>query len=289
MVHVAGRWTVLVAHAHLQSFPPVQELPQGYFQRCKGELLKQERHTTILLVSQLPGAKCSLPQNMALKTYQYRSFSKIRTFPAISKPEREYLALAQCAALGVPALEPVACATLRDGLGMVESCFLMTQFEKGRITMRDWFKKGEHETPEGESFLRETLAELGEKMRVLHENHFFFLGCSAKNVLLNTTDAVSDKWLLLDMPYARFLHYGLLARQGQQWDLGSLYGTVTKYAGEDAFESFFGAYLPDPLGGGEAALRRRVKSYGGIHNKEDVLSKIKRQVYPVIMPWKTKQ
>lgn len=288
-VHAAGCWAVRVACWHAGDFPAVTALTPEFFQRCEGTPLKQERLTTIVHVSRLPDAAVSLPQAVALKTYRYRGVGKLRTWRAMPKAEREYLALAQCAALGVPVLEPVACGTVWDRLGMVESSFLLTRFMEGVVSMRDWFKQGKHESPAGAAFLRESLSEMGGHMRALHQARFFFLGCPAKNVLISEEGAAGDKWVFADMPYARFLDADLLARQGQRWDLGSLYGTVTKYAGEGAFDSFYASYLPQPLPGSEAALRRRVRKYGRVHNKQDMLSHIKRRIYPVILPWKSKQ
>lgn len=223
-----------------------------------GTILKDEQRTTISCIHGWAGAADSGPVELVLKSYRYPHPARVRTLWAHSKAQREFQGLHYCRGLGVPAVEPVAWGVERTPAGMVRSCFLITRYVPGFVTLRDWLKAGHSSEPEGRRLLAGVMYEMGACFRRMHGAGFFHFRPSTKDVLVRMCPDGRMAWNILDFPYARFMGRGVLARWAQKRDLGTLLGSVTKYADAKAFESFWTSYLPDPLGGmlPEKLLRR---------------------------------
>lgn len=262
------RWEVLVNEVYLKAFPPDLFGEYEAFVGQPGEVMKQETRTRI---TRVPG---SGSVDFVLKTYGYSAPRNMYTWRVESKAQAEFHGLAYCRTLGVPAVEPVACGTLRTRGGLVRTCFLMTRHLSDAVSLRDWLKEGLANEMAGKDKVGVLLREVGEHLRALHESGFFLYSCSTKDILIRDEGERLD-WTLLDLPYARFAE-GREARRGQRRDLGALAGTVSKYAGEAVLEGLFEGYFPDPLGGSEAGLQKRAIRGGRVHNHETVLERVRR-------------
>jgi hypothetical protein len=86
---------------------------------------------------------------------------------------------------------------------------------------------------------------------------FFLFTAKSKNILVGNYRNRSDEIFVIDIPYARTLKWRLLARWAQARDIGVLFVNVTAPISDTAIESFYRAYLPDPLGFASNTVRRR--------------------------------
>jgi hypothetical protein len=91
---------------------------------------------------------------------------------------------------------------------------------------------------------------------------------SSKNILLRHPSGQSVETLFIDLPYARTLRWQPLARWAQKRDIAVFLGSFLLHPMDLTHSPFYEAYLPDPLGGSEQALVRRVgKSVKARQNK----------------------
>ncbi len=223
-----------------------------------GMVLKDERRTRITCIHDWPGPGNGQPVEVVMKLYRYSPLARVRTMCAHSKAQREFDGLYFCRTLGVPAVEPVAWGEEHTLAGMVRSCFVITRYLRGSVTLRDWLRTGHYAKPGGKRLLAQVMSEIGESFRRMHGAGFFHFRPATKDFLLNGRADGGLEWNILDFPYARFMGRGILARWAQERDLGTLLASITKYAEAEAFEPFWTSYLPDPLGGmpAEDLLRR---------------------------------
>lgn len=231
-----------------------------------GTILKDERRTKILRIHDWPAVGTSESVELVMKLYRYSPLSRIRTLCGHSKAQREFDGLHYCRQLGVPTVEPVAWGVERQFAGMVRSCFVITRFLRGSVTLRDWLRAGHYSEPEGKRLLAQVMSEMGKSFRRMHEVGFFHFRPATKDFLVYRCPDGRLAWNILDFPYARFMGHGLPARWAQTKDLGILLNSVTKYADAEAFDPFWESYLPDPIAGrlAEDVLRRA-------HHKEQTL------------------
>lgn len=269
LVSLSGRhWQVLVDSSCVDARILESYTTYSDFVGLPGTILKDEPRTKILCIQDWPGTGNDEPVELVLKLYRYSHLARVRTICAHSKAQREFEGLHFCRELGVPAVEPVVWGVERTAAGMVRSCFLITRYARGAVTLRDWLKAKHYSQPEGRRLLAPVMAEIGECFRRMHGAGFFHFRPSAKDFLVCKGAGERLTWNILDFPYARFMGRGVLARWAQKRDLGTLLASVTKYAGEEAFEAFWTSYLPDPVGGmpPEDLLRRaRRKEHTLIH------------------------
>jgi tRNA A-37 threonylcarbamoyl transferase component Bud32 len=102
----------------------------------------------------------------------------------------------------------------------------------------------------------ELFTQLGRMFRRLHQARFFLFTANSKNILIRNYRTRGDEVFFIDLPYARFLKWQLLARWAQARDIGVLFGNVTASLSATAIELFYRAYLPDPLGFPSNTVRR---------------------------------
>jgi len=222
-----------------------------------GETLREQTRTLLRRISLLKDD--GTERLCVLKIYRYPNVTGARTIGLRSKAQREFDALAFCSAMNAPAIVPVACGTRRNPAGFVVSCFVITEYVEGYVTLWDWLTENRPLSSEHADFLSRLLRECGSVLRMVHNARLFLFTFSAKNILMRPDDLSTVDWRFLDLPYALTLQLRPLARWGQQRDLGVLAGPILQFAGEDAFEAFYGTYLPDPLGNSEVSLRNRVR------------------------------
>ena len=264
---------VCVDTAYKASFPRDRFSSYEDFVTIPGDSIREQSRTSVRRIDIKRASADAAPLACVLKTYRYPHISGGRTLGAMSKAEREFRALSRCASSGAPVARPVAFGTRRNALGFVTSCFVVTEYLDGFTTLWDWLHQGRPHDNAERSRLSTLVQECGSTLRAQHLQRFFLFTFAAKNILVRPDSDGSLDWHFLDLPYARSLKPGPLARWGQRRDLGALAGPILSFAGEDAFEAFYGSYLPDPLGASENAVRRQVHRGARIYNKQTPLTK----------------
>ena len=144
--------------------------------------------------------------------------------------------------------------------------------------LRDWLRERPSLSLNQQRALRALVADVAGHLRRLHAARFFLGRLMGKNILVRYVDDAKFDWFLIDQPYARFCKPTILARALQLRDLGAFAGSLYDHGHEAATEAFFEAYLPDPLGATDAALRRRAGQESANYNNEELpRRKVKRQ------------
>jgi len=231
------------------------------FVNSSGDCLKAEPRTSVTLLSQQgTGPAGGTSRNFVLKTYHYPFFPRIRTGFRIPKAEQEFNVLLHLAQLGIPAAEPAAFGVEKTLLGFVRSCFLLTVYVGKTINLASHRKNNKilHEK-NSVKYCGVILRQIGEQLRRLHQIRFFLFTPDAKNILLRHSSGQSVETLFIDVPYARTLRWRPLARWAQKRDLAMFLGSFLPYSTDAERAPFYEAYLPDPLGGSERVLLRRVE------------------------------
>lgn len=258
-------------------FSPDEFPSYAAFFRAQGQNIKVERRTRVAILPPRQNLRAEATKTFVLKTYAYPFLPRIRTGLHISKAEQEFNGLLHLSNLGIPAVEPVAFGTERTRLGFVRSCFLITVFVDGtaNLTARSSAVHGAEQT---HSLTRAALIkQIASQLRRVHERRFFLFTPKAKNVLVRETADKTAETIIVDIPYARSLCWSPLARWGQRRDIGVFLASLDPYATEEELGLFYDAYLPDPLGGSAAKLRRQsCKSTLAKQNRTLVTSLTKR-------------
>ncbi|RME75189.1 MAG: hypothetical protein D6776_03710 [Planctomycetota bacterium] len=204
-----------------------------------GEVLKAERRTRIVRTEPQAGEPV-----LVVKVYRYGWLTGWRASAVLPKAEREYRALERLRALGLPAVEPVGFGLARTRTGRLRSCAVVTRHVPGHEPLRQWRKR----VPDDERS-RQRLAAIatrvGALLRRCHDERFYLLTPNAKNVLLErepATDDDQDRVLLLDLPYARTLRFGLARRWAQARDLAQLCSSLPERDWPLALEALLAGY-----------------------------------------------
>jgi hypothetical protein len=259
-------------------FSPDEFPTYAAFFQSPGQTIKVERRTRVAIIPPREDPRhAGAGKTFVLKTYAYPFLPRIRTGFRISKAEQEFNGLLQLSKLGIPAVEPVAFGTERTRLGFVRSCFLITVFVDGAANLTACSSAvhgGEQTHGPSRASLTEQIAI---QLRRAHERRFFLFTPKAKNVLVIETADKTAETIIVDIPYARSLCWSPLARWGQRRDIGVFLASLDPYATEEELGVFYQAYLPNPLGGSAAKLRRQgCKSMLAKQNRTLVTSLTKR-------------
>ena len=239
---------------------PVAEFPDyGAFLNALGSSVKREQRTVVTTI-QRPRQSLSVDEvsSFVLKVYKYPLLPRIRTGFQISKAEREFHGLRHLNEMGIGAAQAVGFGVERDSLGLVRSCFIITQFVDHSINLTQWYAKLESQEKLDAGSVDQVFRQLGQMFRRLHQTRFFLFTAKSKNILLRNYAHGTDELFLIDIPYARTLPWRLLARWAQARDIGVLFANVTATLSDRAIEAFYQAYLPDPLGLPAKTVRRYV-------------------------------
>ena len=284
------RWSVQLDAAHDQAFPPDLYPDYASFVNAPGTLMKDEPRTIIrLLRHEEADAEAHRP-SFVLKHYKYPVMSQFRTWYLRSKAHREFDTLKYCMASGLPVVVPVACGVERTRAGSVKSCFIVTRYVEGFTCLRDWLRERPSLSLDQQRALTALLADVGGQIRRLHAARFFLGRLMAKNILVRSTAEGNFDWFLIDQPYARFCKPAFAARSFQLRDLGAFAGSLYDHGHEAAVRAFFEAYLPDPLGASDDALRRRATHGIRIYHNETLPRRMfkvpKRVLKNKIKAWK---
>ena len=252
-------WRLLVRADFLADFPADRFATYEQFIAARGEVIKTERRSRVTLLRGTgAGSPADPPRVFVLKEYRYTGARSIRTLFRTSRGEREMENLLHLHAVGVPAVEPVACGVTRDPLGMVRSTFVITRHLEGCLDLRGW-QSAQGLAPAFFQKRRDlVLREVGRLLRRIHESGFFLFTPKASNILIRPGDDMPPEIVFLDLPRAGRIRTGFLRGFAQARDLGTFLMDFPREGGPSDWEPFFEAYLPDPLGGAPDALRRRV-------------------------------
>jgi len=141
------------------------------------------------------------------------------------------------------------------------------------LDTRNWSEKDDKQG------FADMFADMGDRFRRLHAASFFLLRPAAKDIIVRRTETGGFDWMILDLPTSRFFRPRIAARWAQRRDLGILSGSITKYTGEELFEPFWTAYMPDPLGmdgSSGAGLRRSVRRRARAYRNQTFLTGIEK-------------
>lgn len=243
------------------SYFPLAEFPHyGVFLSILGSSLKRERRTIVTNIQRPPqSSPGDGVSSFVLKVYKYPFFQRIRTGLQISKAEREFRSLQYLNRIGVGAAQPVGYGVERDSFGFVRSCFIITRFIDDSINLSQWYAELKRQEKLDGKRMAEVFTQLGQVFHRLHQAHFFLFTTKPKNILVPDDLNRAGEIFFIDIPYARTLKWRMLARWAQARDIGVLFGNVTASqsdTADTAIESFYRAYLPDPLGFGSKAVKR---------------------------------
>ena len=240
-------------------FPNAEHADYDAFLNHNGESLKLEPRTRIVLLRrQATGAVGQPSRSFVIKVYLYPLLPRIRTGLRVSKAEQEFNSLSYINQLGVSAAEPVGFGVERTRLGFVRSCFVITAFEEGTVSVLQWNFENATQKRRDPSQNHDVLKRIGNMFQRLHQARFFLFTAKTKNLLVREGAAFPEIFFI-DLPYARTLSPWPLARWAQGRDLGLFFGNFFPALTETETASFYDGYLPDPLGGSATTLRRLVQ------------------------------
>ncbi len=223
--------------------------PYRFFETRKGEVVKEERRTRLVLWK-------TPDHTFYSKHYFYPGASRLKTFGSMPKAKREYLTLGFLKKLGIPCVEAAGWGACRGRWGGVLKCFILTVREENTVNFRTWLRNA---SPGGR-FRYQTesiMKDLGRYIRKLHTRGFFLLRPNTRNILIRHQGADRPDILFLDQPYARHLK-GPGAVWGQMKDLSTLLGGTIRHLEESIIDTFLEGYLPNPLGKKSGDLRCRL-------------------------------
>lgn len=210
----------------------------------------------VVLQRRMNGSQDESEHAFVLKIYYYPFFPSIRTGFQRSKAEREFRSLRYLKQEGLPAADPVAFGSARTRLGLVQSCFVITDFVEGTVSLAQW--RTECTALPGRDNRHAILKQVGAMFRQVHEKRFFLFATKPKNVLIRRAESGSPELFFIDVPYSRTVRWGPVARWAQARDLGMLLANFYPYLTENERAAFYSGYLPDPLGNSELNLKARV-------------------------------
>jgi hypothetical protein len=237
-------------------FPESEYPSYDAFLNTDGELVKSERRTRIIILQRrASGAAQEASRSFVLKIYHYPLLPRIRTGLRISKAEQEFNSLRYLNQQGLPAAEPVAFGVERTRLGFVRSCFVITRFVEGAVSLSQWRSESSQQHLRNTGRNHFLLKQLGTMFRRIHDVRFFLFTAKTKNILIRNESRRSPEFFFLDVPYARTLRWRPVARWARGRDLGLFLGNFYPALSESETSAFYEGYLPDPLGGSSVALR----------------------------------
>jgi hypothetical protein len=263
-----------VREAFADYFPSGEFANYRSFVDSPGECLKAEARTRItLLCRHVNGTAGGTFKKFIIKTYRYPFFLRFKTALNIPKAEREFNAFINLERMGIPAAEPVAFGVEKTLFNSVRSCFIVTVYVGETTNLSSHRKSDRRSRSEiGVQYGDIILGQIGERLRRIHQARFFLLTMSSKNILLRRPSGQSVKTLFIDLPYARTLRWRPLMRWAQKRDIAVFLGSFLLHPMDADHSPFYKAYLPDPLGGSDQALMRRVSMSVKVRQNKTLLS-----------------
>lgn len=247
------------SHAYERYFPKIEFGGYDAFLNAKGKSVKSERRTNVVVVQRRRNDSQEESEHaFVLKIYYYPFFPSIRTGFQRSKAEREFRSLRYLKQEGLPAADPVAFGSARTRFGLVQSCFVITDFVEGTISLAQWRTECSVLPGPDNSLSISIIKQVGAMFRQVHEKRFFLFATKPKNVLIRRAESGSPELFIIDVPYSRTVRWGPVARWAQARDLGMLLGNFYPALTDNERAAFYSGYLPNPLGNSELNLKARV-------------------------------
>jgi Lipopolysaccharide kinase (Kdo/WaaP) family len=243
-----------VCQSYADYFPATEYDSYDAFLNADGNPVKSEPRTRVVILQRRANrSPKEALSSFVLKIYRYPLLPRIRTGFRISKAEQEFHSLCYLNKQGVQAVEPVAFGVERTRLGFVRSCFVITRFVEGAVSLSQW--RSESSQQHLHNTGRNLLKQLGTMFRRIHDVRFFLFTAKTKNILIRAESTRSPEIFFVDTPYARTLRLRAIARWAQGRDLGLFLGNFYPALSESETAAFYEGYLPDPLGRSSVALR----------------------------------
>lgn len=250
---------LVFSQAYRHYFPSIEFGGYDTFLNAKGERVKSERRTNVVVVHRRAnGSLDGAEHSFVLKIYYYPFFPSIRTGFQRSKAEREFRSLLYLEQEGLSAAAPVAYGSARSRLGLVKSCFIITDFVAGTINLGQWRTESARRPEHNRTQSALILEQIGALFRRLHDKRFFLFASKPKNILIRHASTPNPELFFIDVPYSRTVHWGPVARWAQARDLGMFLGNFYPYLTEGETAAFYQGYLPNPLGKSDATLHTEV-------------------------------
>jgi hypothetical protein len=293
-----GRRRFLVCQSYDCYFPAIEYVSYDAFLNANGEPVRSDPRTRIVILRRgVNGLQNGLQEeairSFVLKIYHYPLLPRIRTGLRISKSEQEFNNLRYLNQQGVPAAEPVAFGVERTRLGFVRSCFVITVFVEGTVSLCQWRSECTQQQTPNTAQTDFLLKQLGTMFRRLHEVRFFLFTARTKNILIRGESTSSPEIFFIDVPYARTLCWRPIARWAQGRDLGLLLANFWPALTESETTAFYEGYLPDPLGGSAATLRRyaqrAMRSKQNLTPMSALVDGLKRNLRRKLAAWRSQE
>jgi hypothetical protein len=275
-------------------FPASEYSSYKAFLNAQGEPVKSERRTRVLILRRRArGSQETETRSFVLKIYHYPLPARIRTALRMAKAEQEFDSLRYLNQHGVPAAEPVAFGVERTRLGFVRSCFVITGFIEGAVSLSRWRSEGGQTQPHNARQNHFLLNQLGTLLRRLHAVRFFLFTAKTKNILIRGESTPSPEIFFIDVPYARSLRWRPIVRWAQGRDLGLFLGNFYPALNESETTAFYQGYLPDPLGRPAETLRRythrAMRSKQHLTPISGLLHRLKRKLRQKRVAWRSQE
>ena len=282
----------LVCRSYQDYFPATEYASYDAFLNADGNPVKSERRTRVVILQRRANrSQAEALSSFVLKIYRYPLLPRIRTGLRISKAEQEFHSLCYLNKQGVRAVEPVAFGVERTRLGFVRSCFVITRFVEGAVSLSQW--RSESSKQHLRNTGRHLLKQLGTMFRRIHDVRFFLFTAKTKNILIRGESIRSPEIFFVDTPYARTLRLRAIARWAQGRDLGLFLGNFYPALSESETAAFYEGYLPDPLGGSSVALRgdaqRAMRSKKNLTPISALVHGLKRNLRRKLAAWRSQE
>jgi tRNA A-37 threonylcarbamoyl transferase component Bud32 len=267
----SSRWLVAIDESYMPFFSSVfSKHGEIYtkFPALNGRPIKEEKRTLVKILSRMSDTGSSGPMAFVLKEYRYPHLTRIGTIRQLPKAEREYRSLRKCQELGIPTAQPVGFGTRLGRCGTFPASFVITRLVEDAVDLRNWLKEKDKWKIRDRQGKANIMGQLGRYLKRLHEERFFLMRPSPKNILICNDGTL----MFIDLAYARSLPSELPARYAQRIDLGRLFGPLLRRRGEDFVDPFLEAYLPDPFGRTPEALRNLIEHIAKVQSNRTPFS-----------------
>lgn len=281
MITERSNWVVTIDADYVPHFSAVTAHDDGYHRLLSqsDSILKDERMTSVMLLSRSSEERHGERSRFVLKVYRFPGIAALGTLMRTSIAEREYRGLRQCRTLDIPAARPVGFG-IEKGIGRtLRSCFVITGLVENSVDLRAWLKQCDGWNSERHEQAANIMRQLGLHLHRLHEQRFFLMRPTPRNILLLKAETRHPEPLFIDQPYARFFRSRLRAGYGQRMDLGQLFGSFLRYSSEDILDPFLETYMPDPFGRTSDGLKQLILRAAAVHDNRTLVSSITHQVH----------
>lgn len=276
-----ANWLVAIDESYLPFFSSVFSKHSEVYEKfpaLNGRPIKEEKRTLVKILSRMSDNGCSEPMSFVLKEYRYPHLTRLSTIRQMPKAEREFCGLRKCQQLGVPTAQPVGFGTRMGRCGTFPASFVITRLVENAVDFRTWLEEKDKWKIRDRQGKANIMGQLGRHLKRLHEERFFLMRPSPKNILICDADTSQLKPMFIDLAYARSIPSELLARYAQRIDLGRLFGPLLRRRGDHFIEPFVEAYLPDPFGRPPEALKSLIVHLARVQSNRTPFSWVSNKI-----------